>query len=186
MSLINMTKKHNKVMEDYGETGEKADKLSLISSLAISLGIAAIISGLSWFFKDEKKTPEQLGKEAKQKSLESGDDETTATVKGNMATDKAKRDGFIDVPGLFGIEMDPTVRAGGKDKYIDQQVRKLNQKNLQESAGFKSLTGGSDFTKGGTTIVYNNVNQDNSKITKNETPALGDVSNKENYSNIKD
>ena len=87
---------------------------------------------------------------------------------------------------MVGIEMDPTVRAGGKDKYIDQQVRKINQKKLQESEQFKNLTGGSDFTKGGTTIVYNDVKQDLSKTTNVEPNAVGDISNKENYSNIKD
>jgi len=189
MSLINMTKKHNKVMEEYGETGEKVDKFSLLKYIAIATLIGLIIKGFAGFFGfdgPKKLTPKEKGEEAEKKALKEGDDKTTAMVKGNIEKNKAIREGFFNVPGLFGIEMDPTVRAGGKDKYIDQQVRKANQKKLQESEQFKNLTGSSDFTKGGTTIVYNDVKTDNSKITKVDASAVGDVSNKENYSNIKD
>ena len=187
MSLINMTKKHNKVMEEYGETGEKVDKFSLLKYIAIATLVGLIVKGFAGFFGfdgQKKLTPKEKGEEAKKKALKSGDDETTATVKGNIEKNKAIREGFFDVPGWFGIETDPTVRAGGKDKYIDQQVRKINQKKLQESEQFKNLTGSSDFTKGGTTIVYNDVKADNSTNTKVDASSVGGVSNDKTDSNL--
>ena len=54
MSLINMTRKHNEVMEDYGETGERVNKMSLAKSLLIAAGIATIIAGFTYLFKKSK------------------------------------------------------------------------------------------------------------------------------------
>jgi hypothetical protein len=183
MSLINMTKKHNKVMEDYGETGEKVDKFSYLKYIAIAAGIALVIKGFAGFFGFDgtpKLTPAEKGEEARKKALEEGDDETTAMVKGNFA----KRDAmpkFIDIPGLlFGdnYSVDPETKYGSKENAIDSTVRNINQNKYTESAGFQSLTGGSDFTKGGTTIVYQDVKQDNSQSNNYDSNGAGNLGGK--------
>ena len=101
-------------------------------------------------------------------------------VKGNFA----KRDAmpkFIDIPGLlFGdnYSVDPETKYGSKENAIDSTVRNINQNKYTESAGFQSLTGGSDFTKGGTTIVYQDVKQDNSQSNNYDSNGAGNLGGK--------
>ena len=46
------------VMEDYGETGERVNKMSLAKSLLIAAGIATIIAGFTYLFRSGPETKE--------------------------------------------------------------------------------------------------------------------------------
>ena len=60
LSLILQGKKHHKESMEYAETGEKADKISILKFVAIAAAIAFILDGLKkWVFGDEDEFKQQ-------------------------------------------------------------------------------------------------------------------------------
>ena len=183
MSLIKQNKEQHEEAMDYAETGEKSDKISILKFLAIAAGIAALVNGFAGFFGfgEETQTKEEAAEEAKQKSLEAGDDEFTAEMRGKQASAKVVREGFFDVPSWFGLRdeaTDITTEKGFQNIFQTERFKK-SQKSFKDSENFQQLTGGSDFTQREPTTVINNIIQDNktSNITEGPTIKPGANSN---------
>jgi len=163
MSLININKKHHKVMEGYGETGEKADKLTILKFMAIAAGIAGILavgSAIMDYLNDdeEERTHDDAEQAAYNKAMDEGKSEEEALI----LSQRAKQDKLMEEDGLFGSGFRYLQKLNrgtiditdeNQQSFIDQAKMKASTKNLSESAGFKSLTGGSDFRQGNTVNI---------------------------------
>jgi len=148
-SLIDMNKKHYDVMEDYGETGDKANKITILKMLVIATGIAALVAGLTWFFRSDK--PETL-EDAKMSSFEkdrqeeynrmrnAGVDQEESALQGKRAATKEFREGFIDIPGILGLRDEETdILNTVPDSTIEGAKKRMVDRKLGEGSIFSSL-----------------------------------------------
>ena len=175
-SLLKANKKHHDIMEDYGETGEKADKLTIIKFLAIAAGVAAIVAGLSWMFKsgEKRKTPTEKAKEAEEKAYKEARKSGKSKEEALVLAQKAKQEATA-----YGRER--RARGGGiQDKDVEglirQQTFKAQQKDFTESETFKNLTGGSDFTQREPVVNNYITTQNNQNTNSIETPVKAGAS----------
>jgi len=186
MSLIKMTKKHNEVMQDFAETGEKVDKFSVLKYIAIAAGIGLLIKGFTGFFGFKGPPKEHLRqenesrfdhKERLKRSVESGEMTEKQSV---AAIEYSKDEGYR--PGqAFGKDVDSLMRV--KELKKSRKIDKILGVGRDDSkdARMKLITEGG---KAGTTIIYQDVKQDNSSTTSVETSSVGSSSKEPTYSNI--
>ena len=114
---------------------------SLLKFLAIAAGIAALVNGFAGFFGfgEETQTKEEAAEEAKQKSLEAGDDEFTAEMRGKQASAKVVREGFFDVPSWFGLRDEATdiTTEKGFQNILQKERFKKGEKSFKDSENFQ-------------------------------------------------
>ena len=184
-SLVNMNKKHHDVMEDYGETGEKADKMSLAKSLLIATGITALVAGLTWFFKSgpetledaEMSTFEKNQQEEYNRMRNAGIDQEESALQGKRTATKEFREGFIDIPGILGLRDEETdILNTVPDSTIEgAKNRMMNRKATDGSIGELFLENQKENTQPVNNIITTNTNNNTTSITDKPTPMKTDT-----------
>ena len=184
-SLLNMNKKHYDVMEDYGETGEKSDKISTFKILAIATGIAAIVAGFTWLFRGgpetledaEMSTFEKTQQEEYNKMRNAGIDQEESALQGERNATKEFRGGFIDIPGILGMRDEETdILNTVPDSTIEgAKNRMMNRKATDGSVGELFLKNQKENAQPVNNIITTNTSNNTTSVEQKPGPMKTDT-----------
>ena len=171
MDLIGVTKKQHEEAMGYAETGEKADKISILKFIVIATAIASILNFLGNMFGGGETMEEKKERE-KQTAIEDakarGDDDLTAEMRGEQAEAKVIREGFFDLPGILGLRdeaTDITTEEGFKNR-LDAKKKQIADAETQTALSEY----GQQFSQGQS--IVNIINQNNTNNTTQEGPTI--------------
>ena len=171
MDLIGVTKKQHEEAMGYAETGEKADKISILKFIVIATAIASILNFLGNMFGGGETMEEKKERE-KQTAIEDakarGDDDLTAQMRGEQAEAKVIREGFFDLPGILGLRdeaTDITTEEGFKNR-LDAKKKQIADAETQTALSEY----GQQFSQGQS--IVNIINQNNTNNTTQEGPTI--------------
>ena len=167
--LIGVTKKQHEEAMGYAETGEKADKISILKFIAIATAIASIVNFLGNMFGGGETMEEKKERE-KQTAIEDakarGEDDLTAEMRGEQAVEKVRREGFFDLPGILGLRdeaTDITTEEGFKNR-LDAKKKQIAEAETQTALSEY----GQQFSQGQS--MLNIINQQNTNNQTIENP----------------
>ena len=171
MDLIGVTKKQHEEAMGYAETGEKADKISILKFIVIATAIASILNFIGNMFGGGETMEEKKERE-KQTAIEDakarGDDDLTAQMRGEQAEAKVIREGFFDLPGILGLRdeaTDITTEEGFKNR-LDAKKKQIADAETQTALSEY----GQQFSQGQS--IVNIINQNNTNNTTQEGPTI--------------
>ena len=171
MDLIGVTKKQHEEAMGYAETGEKADKISILKFIVIATALASILNFLGNMFGGGETMEEKKERE-KQTAIEDakarGDDDLTAQMRGEQAEAKVIREGFFDLPGILGLRdeaTDITTEEGFKNR-LDAKKKQIADAETQTALSEY----GQQFSQGQS--IVNIINQNNTNNTTQEGPTV--------------
>ena len=169
--LIGVTKKQHEEAMGYAETGEKADKISILKFIVIATALASILNFLGNMFGGGETMEEKKERE-KQTAIEDakarGDDDLTAQMRGEQAEAKVIREGFFDLPGILGLRdeaTDITTEEGFKNR-LDAKKKQIADAETQTALSEY----GQQFSQGQS--IVNIINQNNTNNTTQEGPTI--------------
>lgn len=169
--LIGVTKKQHEEAMGYAETGEKADKISILKFIVIATALASILNFLGNMFGGGETMEEKKERE-KQTAIEDakarGDDDLTAQMRGEQAEAKVIREGFFDLPGILGLRdeaTDITTEEGFKNR-LDAKKKQIADAETQTALSEY----GQQFSQGQS--IVNIINQNNTNNTTQEGPTV--------------
>lgn len=179
-SLLNMNKEHHEVMEDYGETGEKSDKMSLMKFLLIAAGITTIVTGLTYLFRSGPETKEDAEMSNFEKNQQeeynrmrnAGLDEEESALQGKRTATKEFREGFIDIPGILGMRDEETdILNTVPDSTIEgAKNRMMNRKATDGSIGELYLKNQKENAQPVNNIITTNTSNNTTQNTDKPSP----------------
>ena len=179
MDLIGVTKKQHEEAMGYAETGEKADKISILKFIVIATAIASILNFLGNMFGGGETMEEKKERE-KQTAIEDakarGDDDLTAEMRGEQAEAKVIREGFFDLPGILGLRdeaTDITTEEGFKNR-LDAKKKQIADAETQTALSEY----GQQFSQGQSIVNIINQNNTNNATTEVTTGKAGASSEK--------
>ena len=171
MDLIGVTKKQHEEAMGYAETGEKADKISILKFIVIATALASILNFIGNMFGGGETMEEKKERE-KQTAIEDakarGDDDLTAQMRGEQAEAKVIREGFFDLPGILGLRdeaTDITTEEGFKNR-LDAKKKQIADAETQTALSEY----GQQFSQGQS--IVNIINQNNTNNTTQEGPTV--------------
>ena len=171
MDLIGVTKKQHEEAMGYAETGEKADKISILKFIVIATALASILNFIGNMFGGGETMEEKKERE-KQTAIEDakarGDDDLTAQMRGEQAEAKVIREGFFDLPGILGLRdeaTDITTEEGFKNR-LDAKKKQIADAETQTALSEY----GQQFSQGQS--IVNIINQNNTNNTTQEGPTI--------------
>ena len=183
ITLIGINKKHHKKMEDYGKTGEKADKMTILKFMAIAAGIAGILAAGSWIvnkFKgdseDDKK--KKIMESAQQKAYNKAREEGKSKEEALVIAEKVRQDKMLGGPATSNRTFfhSGLIKDDEMEGRIEDAKQSAREREFSESDQFQAMIG-SDFTKQG--ITFNFGQQNNQNNQTNEGPTVkGGLNNK--------
>ena len=169
MDLIGVTKKQHEEAMGYAETGEKADKISILKFIVIATALASILNFIGNMFGGGETMEEKKERE-KQTAIEDakarGDDDLTAEMRGEQAEAKVIREGFFDLPGILGLRdeaTDITTEEGFKNR-LDAKKKQIADAETQTALSEY----GQQFSQGQSIvniIHQNNTNNATTEVT---------------------
>ena len=171
MDLIGVTKKQHEEAMGYAETGEKADKISILKFIVIATALAAILNFLGNMFGGGETLAEKKERE-KETAIEDakarGDDDLTAEMRGEQAEAKVIREGFFDLPGILGLRDDATdiTTEEGFQNRLDAKKKQIADAETQTALSEY----GQQFSQGQS--IVNIINQNNTNNTTQEGPTV--------------
>ena len=167
MDLIGVTKKQHEEAMGYAETGEKANKLSVLKFIVIATTLVSILNFLNNMFGGGETMKEKVDRE-KQTAIEDakarGDDDITAEMRGEQAEAKVIREGFFDLPGILGLRDDATditTEEGFKNR-LDKKKKQIADAETQTALSEY----GQQFSQG--QGIVNIINQQNTNNATTE------------------
>tara|TARA_B100001094_G_C18106691_1_gene758803 strand:- start:81 stop:1328 length:1248 start_codon:yes stop_codon:yes gene_type:complete len=173
--LLKANKKHHDVMEDYGETGEKADKLTILKFLAIAAGIAGILAAGSYIMNklkgEKRKTSTEKAKEAEEKAYTEARKEGKTQEEALVLSQQAKQQATA-----YGRRRMDRIKDEDVEGLVEKQTRIAGQKKFVESETFQKLTGGSNFTEKEPVVNNYITTQNNQNTNSIETPVKAGAS----------
>ena len=171
MDLIGITKKQHEEAMGYAETGEKADKISILKFIVIATALASILNFIGNMFGGGETMEEKKERE-KQTAIEDakarGDDDLTAEMRGEQAEAKVIREGFFDLPGILGLrdsKTDITTEEGFQNR-LDAKKKQIADAETQTALSEY----GEQFSQGQS--IVNIINQNNTNNTTQEGPTI--------------
>ena len=167
MDLIGVTKKQHEEAMGYAETGEKADKISILKFIVIATALASILNFIGNMFGGGETMEEKKERE-KQTAIEDakarGDDDLTAEMRGEQAEAKVIREGFFDLPGILGLRDDATdiTTEEGFQNRLDAKKKQIADAETQTALSEY----GQQFSQGQS--IVNIINQQNTNNATTE------------------
>ena len=169
--LIGVTKKQHEEAMGYAETGEKADKISILKFIVIATALASILNFIGNMFGGGETMEEKKERE-KQTAIEDakarGDDDLTAEMRGEQAEAKVIREGFFDLPGILGLrdsKTDITTEEGFQNA-LDTKKKQIAAAETQTALSEY----GQQFSQGQS--IVNIINQQNTNNQTTEGPTV--------------
>ena len=179
MDLIGVTKKQHEEAMGYAETGEKADKISILKFIVIATALASILNFIGNMFGGGETMEEKKERE-KQTAIEDakarGDDDLTAEMRGEQAEAKVIREGFFDLPGILGLRdeaTDITTEEGFKNR-LDAKKKQIADAETQTALSEY----GEQFSQGQSIVNIINQQNTNNATTEVTTGKAGASSEK--------
>ena len=184
ITLIGVNKKHHKKMEDYGRTGEKADKLTILKFLAIAAGIAGILAAGSWIvnkFKgdSEEDKKKKIMESAQQKAYNKAREEGKSKEEALVIAEKVRQDKMLGEGAgestLANLLHGGLIKDDEMEGRIETAKQTAREREFSESDQFQAMIG-SDFTKQGITFNFGQQNNQNNQSNNAEIkkPGLSD------------
>ena len=189
ITLIGVNKKHHKKMEDYGKTGEKADKLTIMKFLAIAAGIAGILAAGSWIvnkFKgeSEEEKKKNIMESAQQKAYNKAREEGKSKEEALVIAEKVRQDEMLGEDAGKGKQSflsklfhGGVIQDDEMEGRIEDAKQKAREREFAESDYFKAITGG-DFRDRGITFNFGQQNNQNNQSNNAEIKKPGLSENK--------
>ena len=179
MDLIGVTKKQHEEAMGYAETGEKADKISILKFIVIATALASILNFIGNMFGGGETMEEKKERE-KQTAIEDakarGDDDLTAEMRGEQAEAKVIREGFFDLPGILGLrdsKTDITTEEGFQNR-LDAKKKQIADAETQTALSEY----GQQFSQGQSIVNIINQQNTNNATTEVTTGKAGASSEK--------
>ncbi len=178
ITLIGINKKHHKKMEDYGKTGEKADKMTILKFMAIAAGIAGILAAGSWIvnkFKgdSEEDKKKKIMESAQQKAYNKAREEGKSKEEALVIAEKVRQDKMLGEGAgestLANLLHGGLIKDDEMEGRIETAKQTAREREFSESDQFQAMIG-SDFTKQG--ITFNFGQQNNQNNQTNEGPTV--------------
>ena len=182
ITLIGVNKKHHKKMEDYGKTGEKADKLTILKFLAIAAALAGILAAGSWIMNkmkgdSEEEKKKKIMESAQQKAYNEAREEGKSKEEALVIAEKVRQDKMLGGPATSNRTFFHSgfIKDDEMEGRIETAKQKAREREFGESDQFQAMVG-TDFTKQGITFNFGQQNNQNNQSNNTEIkkPGLSD------------